>query len=51
MSPITQAFDDSSPNFNYHGIWWTGGTWNASDGDSGSLSGTNDLNGFAVFVS
>jgi hypothetical protein len=51
MSTLTHIFEDSDANFKYTGDWWMGGTWAATDGHSGKLSGTNDLNGSASFVS
>ncbi|KAF5330700.1 hypothetical protein D9619_005967 [Psilocybe cf. subviscida] len=46
----TQVYDNRSPLFKYTGAWDVGGTWNASNGQSGTLASTNNRSSSASFT-
>jgi hypothetical protein len=50
MSSQQLTYDDRDSAFQYTGGWFLDGTWSASNGQSGTLSGTNDNNGYVTFV-
>ncbi|KAF5330702.1 hypothetical protein D9619_005965 [Psilocybe cf. subviscida] len=45
-----QVYDDRSSEFTYSGSWFTDGTWTASNGQSGTLSSTNDQSASVKFT-